>query len=107
MNNQLHIKTVPTDKPCSECGSSPSLQWHLHGMSGILCMNCFKREVDSTNVALQSDQSTEALVSQNLQQTTILHMPSLKVKIEDDELTFMLPDCEVELSKMYGLVLGR
>lgn len=48
----LHVQTVPTQAACTECGNSPSLEWSLYGMTGILCRNCLAKEVDNVNNTL-------------------------------------------------------
>lgn len=54
-DNTLHVQATPTNAACEECGKSPSLQWNLYGMTGILCQDCLGREVDIINLALKAD----------------------------------------------------
>jgi hypothetical protein len=100
----LHIQTTPIDAACTECGKSPAIEWNMYGMTGILCQECLAKEVGNANLALQTGQFfsgldfLEALKTENWGQTFILHTPTMEVKLEDNNLTLTLPDCEVELN---------
>lgn len=55
-SNVLHVQTTPVNAACTECGKSPSLQWNLYGMTGILCKDCLGKEIANINAVLQSEQ---------------------------------------------------
>jgi hypothetical protein len=52
-DNTLHVQATPINAACTECGRSPSLQWNLYGMTGILCKDCLTRDVGDINATLQ------------------------------------------------------
>ena len=112
-DNTLHVHVTPTEAACTECGKSPSLQWNMYGMTGILCRDCLGRDIGDINQVLQSPQEAthedflEALKPENWGRTDILHTPTMEVKFEDGQLEMILPDCQFTLDREQTEALAR
>jgi len=48
----FYIPTFPTEKPCEECGKTPAWEYRMVGITGVLCGDCLKSEIDNVNSAL-------------------------------------------------------